>query len=46
MESRILGPDMEKRIFKAFTAAILAMGGLITSDDPAVLRIDPLWCYW
>lgn len=35
MESRILGPDMEKRGFsKGFTAAILAMGGLITSTIP------------
>ncbi|PKM55050.1 MAG: C4-dicarboxylate ABC transporter [Firmicutes bacterium HGW-Firmicutes-5] len=35
MESRILGPDMNKRGFsKGFTAAILAMGGLITSTIP------------
>ena len=35
MESRILGPDMAKRGFsKGFTAAILAMGGLITSTIP------------
>lgn len=35
MESRILGPDMEKRGYsKGFTAAILAMGGLITSTIP------------
>ncbi len=35
MECRILGPDMEKRGFsKGFTAAILAMGGLITATFP------------
>ncbi|MTI62049.1 MAG: TRAP transporter large permease [Firmicutes bacterium] len=35
MESRILGPGMEKRRYsKGFTAAILAMGGLITSTIP------------
>ena len=35
MEARILGPDMAKRGFsKGFTAAILAMGGLITSTIP------------
>ncbi|WP_320128982.1 TRAP transporter large permease [uncultured Sphaerochaeta sp.] len=35
MEARILGPDMEKRGFsKGFTAAILAMGGLIVSTIP------------
>lgn len=35
MESRILGPDMDKRGFsRGFTAAILAMGGLITSTIP------------
>ncbi len=40
MESRILGPDMEKRGFsKGFTAAILAMGGLITSTIPPSLGL-------
>jgi tripartite ATP-independent transporter DctM subunit len=35
MEARILGPDMEKRGYsKGFTAAILAMGGLIVSTIP------------
>ena len=35
MEARILGPDMENRGFsKGFTAAILAMGGLIVSTIP------------
>ncbi|MGB8455740.1 MAG: TRAP transporter large permease [Anaerocolumna sp.] len=35
MECRILGPDMTKRGFnKGFTAAILAMGGLITATFP------------
>lgn len=35
MECRILGPDMAKRGFsKGFTAAILAMGGLITATFP------------
>jgi tripartite ATP-independent transporter DctM subunit len=35
MESRILGPHMTKRGFnKGFTAAILAMGGLITATFP------------
>lgn len=40
MESRILGPDMEKRGYsKGFTAAILAMGGLITSTIPPSLGL-------
>lgn len=40
MESRVLGPDMEKRGFsKGFTAAILAMGGLITSTIPPSLGL-------
>ncbi|MDO5405822.1 MAG: TRAP transporter large permease [Eubacteriales bacterium] len=40
MESRILGPDMEKRGFsRGFTAAILAMGGLITSTIPPSLGL-------
>lgn len=40
MESRILGPDMEKRSYsKGFTAAILAMGGLITSTIPPSLGL-------
>ena len=35
MECRILGPDMAKKGFKkGFTAAILAMGGLITATFP------------
>lgn len=35
MESRILGPDMERKGYsKGFTAAILAMGGLIVSTIP------------
>ncbi|PKM52669.1 MAG: C4-dicarboxylate ABC transporter [Firmicutes bacterium HGW-Firmicutes-7] len=35
MECRILGPSMEKKGFsKGFTAAILAMGGLITATIP------------
>ncbi|WP_320122352.1 TRAP transporter large permease [uncultured Sphaerochaeta sp.] len=35
MEARILGPDMEKKGYsKGFTAAILAMGGLIVSTIP------------
>ncbi|MDD3174475.1 MAG: TRAP transporter large permease [Herbinix sp.] len=35
MECRILGPDMTKKGFsKGFTAAILAMGGLITATFP------------
>ena len=35
MESRIFGPDMKKRGFSSgFTAAILAMGGLITATIP------------
>lgn len=35
MESRIFGPDMEKKGFSVgFTAAILAMGGLITATIP------------
>ena len=40
MESRILGPDMEKRGYSTgFTAAILAMGGLITSTIPPSLGL-------
>lgn len=40
MESRILGPDMEKKGYsKGFTAAILAMGGLITSTIPPSLGL-------
>ncbi len=40
MECRILGPDMEKRGFnKGFTAAILAMGGLITATFPPSLGL-------
>ena len=40
MESRILGPDMEKRGYsRGFTAAILAMGGLITSTIPPSLGL-------
>lgn len=40
MESRILGPDMEKRGYsKGFTAAILAIGGLITSTIPPSLGL-------
>ena len=40
MASRILGPDMEKRGYsKGFTAAILAMGGLITSTIPPSLGL-------
>ncbi|MGE4454395.1 MAG: TRAP transporter large permease [Sphaerochaeta sp.] len=35
MEARILGPDMQKKGYsKGFTAAILAMGGLIVSTIP------------
>lgn len=35
MEARILGPDMQKRGYsKGFTAAILAMGGIIVSTIP------------
>src|SRR5659263_78716 len=35
MECRILGPSMQKKGFsKGFTAAILAMGGLITATIP------------
>ena len=40
MESRILGPDMDKRGYsRGFTAAILAMGGLITSTIPPSLGL-------
>ena len=40
MESRILGPDMDKRGYsKGFTAAILAMGGLITATIPPSLGL-------
>ena len=40
MESRILGPDMEKKGYsKGFTAAILAMGGLITATIPSSLGL-------
>ena len=40
MESRILGPDMEKRGYsKGFTAAILAIGGIITSTIPPSLGL-------
>ena len=40
MESRILGPDMEKKGYsKGFTAAILAMGGLITATIPPSLGL-------
>ncbi len=40
MESRILGPDMEKRGYsKGFTAGILAMGGLITATIPPSLGL-------
>lgn len=40
MESRILGPDMEKRGYsRGFTAAILAMGGLITATIPPSLGL-------
>ncbi len=40
MESRILGPDMEKKGYsRGFTAAILAMGGLITSTIPPSLGL-------
>lgn len=40
MESRILGPDMEKRGYSSgFTAAILAMGGLITATIPPSLGL-------
>ena len=35
MECRILGPEMEKKGFsRGFTAAILAMGGLVTATIP------------
>lgn len=40
MESRILGPDMDKRGYsKGFTAGILAMGGLITATIPPSLGL-------
>lgn len=40
MESRILGPSMlEKGYSKGFTAAILAMGGLITATIPPSLGL-------
>lgn len=40
MECRILGPDMSKKGYsKGFTAAILAMGGLITSTIPPSLGL-------
>lgn len=45
MEARILGPDMIKQGYsKGFTAAILAMGGLITATIPPSLGLIMYGC--